>query len=66
MIAVAALTMAWLVAGSKPGQRLEYAFADLGASALLHEVDSDIVIIAIDAKSLANLQQWPWPRRYHA
>ncbi|MGH8186734.1 MAG: CHASE2 domain-containing protein, partial [Steroidobacteraceae bacterium] len=24
------------------------------------------VVVGIDARSLADLQQWPWPRRYHA
>lgn len=40
--------------------------ADARARILQHEVDTDIVIVGIDARSLADLQQWPWPRRYHA
>ncbi len=31
-----------------------------------HTVDSDIVLIDIDAKSLRQLDTWPWPRSYHA
>lgn len=30
------------------------------------QVDADIVIIAIDEKSLNQLGQWPWPRKIHA
>jgi diguanylate cyclase (GGDEF)-like protein/PAS domain S-box-containing protein len=30
------------------------------------EVSSDIVIVEIDARSLQELDHWPWPRRYHA
>ena len=40
--------------------------ADARARFLQHETASDIVIIGIDAQSLSELKQWPWPRRYHA
>ena len=33
---------------------------------LMREVRSDIVIVGIDAASLAALDKWPWPRRHHA
>jgi CHASE2 domain-containing sensor protein len=65
-IAVAAMALAWLAEQSDPGQRLEYAFADTGAELLSHEVDSNVVIVAIDAQSLLQLEKWPWPRRFHA
>ena len=26
----------------------------------------EIVLVAIDAKSIKKLEKWPWPRRYHA
>jgi CHASE2 domain-containing sensor protein len=29
-------------------------------------VPSDIVVIGIDSRSLAELNSWPWPRRHHA
>jgi diguanylate cyclase (GGDEF)-like protein/PAS domain S-box-containing protein len=45
---------------------LENAAADARARALTHEVRSDIVIVGIDAASLATLDEWPWPRRHHA
>ncbi len=47
-------------------QPLENYMADARARLLAHEVDSDIVIVGIDAASLDALDQWPWPRRYHA
>lgn len=47
-------------------QLFERATADIGASLLQHEVESDIVIVALDPDSLAQLRQWPWPRRWHA
>ncbi|MGH8251794.1 MAG: EAL domain-containing protein [Steroidobacteraceae bacterium] len=47
-------------------QTLEFAAADARAGLLAHEVESDIVIVGIDAQSLAALDRWPWPRRHHA
>jgi CHASE2 domain-containing sensor protein len=44
----------------------EHRAADARARVLQHEVDTDIVIVGIDARSLADLPRWPWPRRYHA
>jgi diguanylate cyclase (GGDEF)-like protein/PAS domain S-box-containing protein len=66
LIALAAFA---LVAGLRAfGQiaPLENAFADQRARWFTHEVRSDIVIVGIDAASLAELEQWPWPRRHHA
>lgn len=31
-----------------------------------HDVASDLVVIGIDAQSLAELKSWPWPRSNHA
>src|SRR5689334_53013 len=47
-------------------QPLENSFADQRARWFEHEVQSDIVIVGIDAASLAALDRWPWPRRHHA
>lgn len=47
-------------------QALEFNAADARARLLSHQVDSDIVIVGIDARSLEALDHWPWPRRYHA
>ena len=45
---------------------LERAAVDARARLLQHEVDSDIVIVGIDAVSIAELDTWPWPRHHHA
>ncbi|HEY3519394.1 MAG TPA: EAL domain-containing protein [Gammaproteobacteria bacterium] len=45
---------------------LDNAAADARASVLRHERASDIVIVGIDADSLATLNEWPWPRQHHA
>lgn len=66
LIAIAAMSFAWLTSRSDFSQRLEYEFADTGTRLLLHEVDSEVVIVGIDSRSLATLREWPWPRRYHA
>ena len=44
----------------------EHRAADARSRLLQREVPSDIVLVGIDAHSLADLRQWPWPRRYHA
>jgi len=46
--------------------RLENAVSETRATLLRHKVDSDIVIVGIDAQSLKALNEWPWPRRHHA
>lgn len=66
LIALAALSVSWLTTQSDLGKRLELGIADAGYRLLQHAVDSDIVIIGIDARSLAELEEWPWPRRHHA
>jgi diguanylate cyclase (GGDEF)-like protein/PAS domain S-box-containing protein len=47
-------------------QRLEDVAGDARAGVLRHTTPSDIVIVGIDARSLAELSRWPWPRSYHA
>jgi diguanylate cyclase (GGDEF)-like protein/PAS domain S-box-containing protein len=47
-------------------QPLENAASDLRARVTMREVRSDNVIVGIDAASLAELNQWPWPRSHHA
>ncbi len=66
LVAAAAFAAAILAATTEFGQRLEYAFADTGARMLLQRIESDVVIVGIDAESIATLKQWPWPRRLHA
>jgi diguanylate cyclase (GGDEF)-like protein/PAS domain S-box-containing protein len=64
-----ALAVFALVCGLRASGALrpwDNALADQRARWLQHEVRSDIVIVEIDATSLAALHQWPWPRRHHA
>jgi len=65
----AALIVLLLVAGVRAAGLLtsfEYDAADVRARALAHTIESDIVIVGIDARSLAELSDWPWPRANHA
>lgn len=63
-LAILALTLVLRAAGSLAP--FEHRAADARSRLLQRQVDSDIVLVGIDARSLADLQQWPWPRRYHA
>jgi diguanylate cyclase (GGDEF)-like protein/PAS domain S-box-containing protein len=47
-------------------RRVEFQLADFRDRALQHESPSDIVVVGIDARSIAELQRWPWPRHIHA
>jgi diguanylate cyclase (GGDEF)-like protein/PAS domain S-box-containing protein len=47
-------------------QWLEYAASDARARVLQRDVESPIVIVEIDAQSLASLRGWPFPRHHHA
>jgi CHASE2 domain-containing sensor protein len=62
MIGVALLT---LVLASGVTARLDDAFYDLHMRHWPYEAGHDVVIVAIDAKSLASLGNWPWPRAMH-
>jgi diguanylate cyclase (GGDEF)-like protein/PAS domain S-box-containing protein len=64
--AAAVLAVTVLARGFGLLQTLELAVADARAKLLTHTIDSDIVIVGIDARSLAVLDRWPWPRRHHA
>ncbi len=65
-IALGAFAFALVLRASGLLVSLEYDAADLRARALQREVVSDIVIVGIDARSLAELSEWPWPRTRHA
>lgn len=66
LIAVAALTVTLALRSGGALQRPEWAVGDHYARWLRHEVASDIVIVGIDERSLAQLHQWPWRRSIHA
>ncbi|MGH8196964.1 MAG: EAL domain-containing protein [Steroidobacteraceae bacterium] len=63
---LAAFALAALLRAAGLFQTLEFAAADARAGLFTHPVASDIVIVGIDARSLAALERWPWPRRHHA
>ena len=66
IVAVIALTIASIACISGVLSRLDWAVTDLYSRLLRHDVPSDIVVIGIDERSLAELHQWPWPRSTHA
>jgi len=66
LTAIAALILVGGLRAIGQLQPLENAAADTRARLMQHEVHSDIVIIGIDAASLAELNEWPWPRSHHA
>src|SRR5262245_35987463 len=63
-LGVLALTLLLRAAGWL--QPFEDTAADTRARILQREVSTDIVIVGIDARSLADLQQWSRRGRYHA
>lgn len=48
------------------GEPLEDYLLMLRNNARSHEASGDIVLVAIDDKSLKELGRWPWPRSYYA
>jgi len=66
LTALAAFILVGALRATGQLQPLENAAADARARLMTHEVRSDIVIVGIDAASLAALNEWPWPRRHHA
>ncbi len=60
-IAVAALLLITGAAGS-----LEERFRQSREALLSHPASGKIVLVEIDANSLASAGQWPWPRKLHA
>jgi diguanylate cyclase (GGDEF)-like protein/PAS domain S-box-containing protein len=66
IIALAVFSLTALLRASGQLAFLEAYVADARARLLLHEVPSEIAIVGIDARSLAELSRWPWPRRLHA
>ena len=48
------------------GQNLEDGLRSVRNLLRQHDASGQVVVIAIDDKSINELQRWPWPRRYHA
>ncbi len=64
--ALAVLSLAALLHWGGTFDRVENAASEYRDTLLEHTVDSDIVIVGIDAHSLAEFDEWPWQRRLHA
>ena len=45
---------------------IEHDLQDARARLVTRPATGDVVVVGIDADSLAWLDSWPWPRRYHA
>ena len=60
------LTMAGAGAASGLLSSLVFGLADLAFRLAPIPASGDIVIVAIDRRSLDRLGPWPWPRRHHA
>lgn len=63
-LAAAALTALLTVSGAS--WRLDDFLYDLHLSHWGYPPDGDVVVVAIDDRSLNELGQWPWPRDIHA
>ena len=66
LVALTILTLTLLLRAAGFLAPFEHRAADARSQLLQRQVASDIVLVGIDARSLADLRQWPWPRRYHA
>jgi diguanylate cyclase (GGDEF)-like protein/PAS domain S-box-containing protein len=66
LVALTILAVTLLLRASGFLAPFEHRAADARSRLLQREVPSDIVLVGIDVHSLADLRQWPWPRRYHA
>src|SRR5688572_18765807 len=62
---VATLLVTALVLG-RFTERLDYILYDNALAASERPPPEDIVIVAIDNRSLQAIGRWPWPRRIHA
>ena len=63
LIAIAVMVaMTW----SNAGLGIEHHLREVRAGWRLHPASGDLVIVEVDARSIAALDHWPWPRRYWA
>jgi EAL domain-containing protein (putative c-di-GMP-specific phosphodiesterase class I)/CHASE2 domain-containing sensor protein len=61
---VSALTIVFLALGAF--EPLENRLTEVRAEMLGRAPTGQVAIVEIDAKSLAEIRTWPWPRHYHA
>ena len=65
LAALVALSASLLSAAGLFGA-VEDSLASWRAKSLTRQPTGETVIVEIDARSIAELRSWPWPRRYHA
>ena len=58
-----ALGVAWWAASSEATSRVDHALLDRAAVRSAPPASDDILIVAIDDRSLAEIGRWPWDRR---
>jgi len=66
VLAVLVATSAVFLAASGVFRPVEDALTTKRAEFLSRPASGNTAIVEIDARSLAELRSWPWPRRYHA
>lgn len=66
ILAVALVVCANLLIDSAAIKRLDYLFYDYFLNLLDNRISDELVVVAIDDKSLQELGRWPWSRRFHA
>jgi EAL domain-containing protein (putative c-di-GMP-specific phosphodiesterase class I)/CHASE2 domain-containing sensor protein len=66
LVPLLALIAGLLALWSGWGGGVERSLRDVRDGLRSHGASGEIAIVEIDARSLRQLSQWPWPRRYHA
>jgi EAL domain-containing protein (putative c-di-GMP-specific phosphodiesterase class I)/CHASE2 domain-containing sensor protein len=64
-IIVCAALVGIAIGVSQVGIPIENAMRSVRNDFRSHDASGEIVIVAIDDRSLSELQKWPWPRSYH-
>ncbi|PCJ61525.1 MAG: hypothetical protein COA65_00765 [Rhodospirillaceae bacterium] len=63
LLVFALVALVYLIGALAP---VENALMDLRFRMLPKEASGELIVVEIDAKSLATLDTWPWPRSYYA
>ena len=64
--AIGILLISLLLFASGAEEPVEHRLSEVRARLLDRAPTGQVAIVEMDAKSLARLNNWPWPRRYHA
>jgi CHASE2 domain-containing sensor protein len=66
LMATGLLTLVAVLSLTQPMPRADQLLQDSARAAMASPPSGDIVIVAIDEKSLAAIGRWPWRRTFHA